>query len=106
MKKLSIHAPVAETIQYAVEGLQKYPNYIKAQNKEEKTDIDQIWQSQTKESVVSLRQVEMQYEVLSLMLQARNMVILNVGYLNQYVFLLLINYKLYCSWLQRRPMEV
>ena len=63
MKKLSIHAPVAETIQYAVEGLQKYPNYIKAQNKEEKTDIDQIWQSQTKESVVSLREVEMQYEL-------------------------------------------
>ena len=34
----------------------------------EQTDIDQIWQSQTKESIVSLSQVEMQYEVLSLML--------------------------------------
>ena len=51
-----------------------------------KTDIDQIWQSQTKESVVSLIQVEMQYEVLSSMLQARNMVLLNIGYLKQYVF--------------------
>ena len=105
MKKLSIHAPVTETIQYVVEGQQKYPNNKKAQNKEEKADIDQIWQSQAKESVVSLRQVEMQYKVLSLMLQARNMVLLNVGYLKQYVFLLLINYKFYCYWLQRRPME-
>ena len=49
MKKLSIHAPVSETIQYVVEGQQKYPNNKKAQNKEEKADIDQIWQSQTKE---------------------------------------------------------
>ena len=105
MKTLSIHAPVTETIQYVVEEQQKYPNK-KAWNKEEKTDIDQIWQSQTKEGVVSLRQVEMQYKVLSLMLQARNMVLLNVGYLKQYVFLLLINYKFYCYWLQRRPMEV
>ena len=61
MKKLSIHDPVTETIQYVVEGQQKYPNNIKAQNKEEKTDIDPIWQLQSKESVVSLRQVEMQY---------------------------------------------
>ena len=82
-----------------LEGQQKYPSNIKALNKEQKTDIDQIWQSHIKESVVSLRQVEIQYEVLSLMLQARNMMLLNVGYLKQYVFLLLINYKFYCYWL-------
>ena len=64
-----------------------------------KTDIDQIKQSQIKESVVSLMQVEMQYEVLSLILQSRNMVLFNVGYLKQYVFLLLINYKFYSYWL-------
>ena len=91
MKKLSIHAPVTETIQYVAEGQQKSPNNIKAQNKEDKIDIDQIWQSQNKESVVSLRQVEMQYDVLSLIIQARNMVLLNVGYLKQKVF---IAYKL------------
>ena len=50
-------------IQYVVEGQQKYPNNIKVQNKEKKTNIDQIWQSQIKEIAVSLRQVEMQYEV-------------------------------------------
>ena len=91
MKKLSIHAPVTETIQYVAEGHEKNPNNIKAQNKEDKTDIDQIWQSQNKESVVSLRQVEMQYDVLSLIIQGRNMVLLNVGYLKQKVF---IAYKL------------
>ena len=51
-----------------------------------------MWQSQIKESVVSLRQVEMQCEVLSLMLQARNMMLLHVGYLKQYIFF--IAYKL------------
>ena len=45
MKKLSIHAPVTETIQYVVEGQQKYPNNMRAQNEEEKTDIDQIRQT-------------------------------------------------------------
>ena len=99
MKKVSIHSQVTETILYVVEGQQKYPNIIKAQNKEEKTDIDHIWHSQTKESVVSLRQVEMQYEILSLMLQAQNMMmLLNVGYLKQYVFC--------CYWLQTGAMEV
>ena len=70
MKKISIHSPVTEKIQYVLEGQQKHPNNIKAQNKEQKTDIEQIWQSQIKESVVSLGQVEMQYKVISLMLQA------------------------------------
>ena len=41
---------------------------------------------------MSLRQVEMQDEVFSLMLQARNMMLLNVGHLKQYVFF--IAYKL------------
>ena len=36
MKKISIHSAVAERIQYVVEGQQKYPNNIKAQNKEKK----------------------------------------------------------------------
>ena len=45
MKKLSIHFPVTETIQYVVEGQQKYPNNMRAQNEEEKTDIDQIRQT-------------------------------------------------------------
>ena len=40
---------------------------------------------------MSLRQVEMQYEVFSLMLQARNMMLLNVGHLKQCFF---IAYKL------------
>ena len=38
---------------------------------------------------MSLRQVEMQYKVFSLMLQARNMMLHNMGHLKQYVFLLL-----------------
>ena len=62
MKK-SIHSPVAEKIQYVAEEQEKYPNNIKAQNKEKKTDIDQIWKSQIKEIAVTLRQVEMQYDV-------------------------------------------
>ena len=45
-----MRSPVPETIQYMVEGQQKYPNNINAQKKEEKTDADQIWQGQTKES--------------------------------------------------------
>ena len=40
---------------------------------------------------MSLRQVEMQYKVFSLMLQARNMMLLNVGHLKQCFF---IAYKL------------
>ena len=71
MKKRNIHSPVPETIQYMVEGQQKYPNNINAQKKEEKTDADQIWQEQTKESVVSLRLARMQEKALSLMLQAQ-----------------------------------
>ena len=35
----------------------------KSLEQRKKTDIDQIWQSQIKETVVSLRQVEMQYRV-------------------------------------------
>ena len=91
MKKRNIHSPVPETIQYMVEGQQKYPNNINAQKKEEKTDTDQIWQAQTKESVVSLRLARMQEEALSLMLHARNLMLPNEGYLKQYVF---IAYKL------------
>ena len=45
---------------------------MKDQNKEGKTDIDQILQSQTKDSAVSLRPAKMQYEVLRLMLQNQN----------------------------------
>ena len=79
MKKLNIHFPVPETIQYMVEGQQKYPNNINAQKKEEKTDTDQIRQAQTKESVVSLRLAKMQQEALSIMLKARNLMLPNVG---------------------------
>ena len=61
--------------------------------KRKNTDIDQIWQLQVKESVVSLRQDEMQYEVWILMLQIRDMILLNVGSRRQYVFLLPVNYK-------------
>ena len=43
---------------------------MNAQKKEEKSDTDQIWQAQTKESVVSLKLARMQEEALSLMLQA------------------------------------
>ena len=86
MKKRNIHSPVPETIQYMVEGQQKYPNNINAQKKEEKTDTDQIWQAQTKESVVSLRLAKMQEEALSLMLKAQNVMLPNVGYLKEYVF--------------------
>ena len=68
MKKRNIHSAVPETIQYMVEGHQKYPNNINAQKKEEKTDIAQIWQAQTKESAVSLSLSKMQDEALSLML--------------------------------------
>ena len=35
----------------------------KSLEQRKKTDIDQIWQSQIKETVVSLRQVEMQYKI-------------------------------------------
>ena len=86
MKKRNIHSPVPETIQYMVEGQQKYPNNINAQKKEEKTDTAQIWQAQTKESVVSLRLAKMQEEALRLMLQVRNLMLPNVGYLKQCVF--------------------
>ena len=92
MKKRNIHSPVPETIQYMVEGQQKYPNNINAQKKEEKTDTDQVWQAQTKESVESLSLARMQEEALSLMLQARNWMLPNAGYLKQYVFF--IAYKL------------
>ena len=51
---------------------QKYPNNISAQKKEEKTDTAQIWQAQTKESVVSLRLAKMEDVALSLMLQSGN----------------------------------
>ena len=91
MKKQNIHFPVPETIKYMVEWQQKYLNNINAQKEEEKTDTDQIWQAQTKESVVSLRLAKIQEEALSLMLKARNLMLPNVGYLKQYVFLLLIN---------------
>ena len=83
MKKRNIYSPVPETIQYMMEGQQKYPNKINAQKKEEKTDTAQIWQAQTKESVVSLRLAKMQDEALSLMLQSRNLMLPNVGYLQQ-----------------------
>ena len=92
MKKRNIYSPVRKTIQYRVEGQQKYPNNINAQKKEEKTDTDQICQAQTKESVVSLRLARMQGEALILMLQARNLMLSNAGYLKQYVFF--ITYKL------------
>ena len=72
MKKRNIHFSVPETIQYMVEGQQKYPNNINTQKKREKTDTDQIWQVQTKESVVSLRLAKMQEEALNLILKARN----------------------------------
>ena len=72
MKKQNIHSPIPETIQYMVEGQQKYPNNINAQKKEEKTDTAQIWQAQTKESVVSLRLAKMEDVALSLMLQSGN----------------------------------
>ena len=91
MKKRHKHFPVPETIKYMVEGQQKYLNNINAQKKEENTDTYQIWQVQTKESVVSLRLAKMQEKALSLMLKAQNLMPLNVGYLKQYVFLLLIN---------------
>ena len=91
MKKRNIHFSVPETIQYMVEGQQKYPDNINAQKKREKSDTDQIWQVQTKESVVSLRLAMMQEEALNLILKARNWMLPNVGYLKQYVFLLLIN---------------
>ena len=80
MKKRNIYSPVPKTM---VEGQQKYPNNINAQKKEEKTDTAQIWQAQTKESVVSLRLAKMQDEALSLMLQSRNLMLPNVGYLQQ-----------------------
>ena len=86
-----MHSPVIEIIQYVVAGQQKYPNNINAQNKEEKTDTDQIQHTQTRESVVSLRPAKMQDEVLSLMLKARNFMLPNVGYLKQYVFLVPAN---------------
>ena len=56
-----------------------------------KTDKDEIWQLQTKQSVVSLIPDKMLQEVLSLMLQARNLMLLNMGYLKQYFNLFLIN---------------
>ena len=48
--------------------------------------IAMIWQAQARESVVSFRLVKMQDEVISLMLQARNLMLPNMGYLKQYVF--------------------
>ena len=74
-----------------VEEQQKDPNNIDAQKKEEKTNTDSIWQAQTKESVMSLRLARIQEEALSLMLQARRLMLPNMGYLKQYAFLLLIN---------------
>ena len=56
-----------------------------------KTDIDEIWQLQIKHSLVSLIRDKMLQEVLSLMLQARNLMLLNMGYLKQYFILFLIN---------------
>ena len=56
-----------------------------------KTDIDEIWQLQIKQSLVSLIPDKMLQEVLSLMLQARNLMLLNMGYLKQYFILFLIN---------------
>ena len=56
-----------------------------------KTDIDEIWQLQIKQSLVSLILDKMLQEVLSLMLQARNLMLLNMGYLKQYFILFLIN---------------
>ena len=91
MKKQNIHSAVPETILYLAEGQQTYPNNINAQKKEDKTDIDQIWQAQTKNRVVSLRLAKKQEEALSLMLQSRKFMIPNVSYLKQYVFLLLVN---------------
>ena len=84
MKKINIHTPDTETIQYVLEGQQKYPNNIKAQNKEEKAHTDKIWKSQTKESVVSLRLAKMQYKVLSLTLQARNLMPSKITTLQKY----------------------
>ena len=65
MKKRNIHSQVPETIQYMVEGQQKYPNNINASKKEEKIDTDQIWKAQTKEGVVSLRLVKIQEEAFN-----------------------------------------
>ena len=56
-----------------------------------KTDIDEIWQLQIKQSLVSLIPDKILQEVLSLMLQARNLMLLNMGYLKQYFILFLIN---------------
>ena len=102
MKKWNIHSPVTETIQYVVAGQQKNLDNINAQSKEEKTDTDQIQHTQTKESVVSLRITKMQDEVISLMLQSRNLMLPNVGYLKQYFFYSLQT-KCYCNLLKTKP---
>ena len=85
-----MHIPVPETIQYMVKGQQKYPKNINPQKKE-KTDTDQIWQAQTKDSVVSLRLAKIQEDAFSLMFKAQNLMLLDVRYLMQYVFLMDIN---------------
>ena len=89
-----MHSPGTEKIQYVVEGEQKCPSNKKAYKKEEKTVIDQIWQSQTKESAVSLRLAKIKYEVFSLMFQAQNLMLPNVGFLKKHIFLLPKNYIL------------
>ena len=88
MKKLNIHSPVTERIQYVVATQRKYPNNTNAQNKEEKTETDYIQHTQTRESVVSLMLGKMPDEVLSLMLQAPDLMLPYVGYLNQYFVLI------------------
>ena len=102
MKKLNIHSPVTETVQYVVAGQKKYANNISAQNKEEKADTDYIQHTETRESVVSLRLAKVQDEVLSLMLQARTLMLPKVGYLKQYVFYSLQT-KFYCNLLKTKP---
>ena len=60
-------------------GRKKYPNNINAQKKEEKADTDYIWKVQAKESLLSLRLAKIQKEALCLMLQARNLMLPNLG---------------------------
>ena len=57
--------PGSDAIQYLVEGQQKNLDNIKAKTKK-KTDIDEIWQSQTSGSVSNLRLTKMRYGVLKL----------------------------------------
>ena len=67
-----------------VEGYQKYPNNINAEKKRKK--LIQIRSGKHRLERVSLRLAKMQEEALSLMLKARNLMLLNVDYLKQYVF--------------------